>query len=215
LDGLGESPDAHHSTTAAMRTFPLLLAVPALGLAILAQHATAQAVKLYESAGEVASPPSTPEDATLTGLTLLGQADTIVAMAQASPSGAATAALARQSGRAAQAASDALEVAATNYSNGNYASGDSAARVAIAMAELANQALERPSPTLVIEPNPAPGVLITQAGNDVPNSYAGLSPQPFGATPAGPYPPMLRDSLPFGATPIVGSPSKKPPLIAP
>ncbi len=198
-----------------MRTFSFILATPMLGLAILAHQASAQQVVRYESAGEVSSPPSTPVDATLSGLTLLGQADTIVALAQASPSGAATAALARQSGRAAQAASDALEVAATNYSNGNYVKGDSAARVAIAMAELANQALIRPSPTLVIIPNPAPGVLITASGDDVPNSYAGLSPQPFGAIPAGPYPPMIRDSLPFGATPIASSPSKKPPLIAP
>src|SRR5580704_8398887 len=132
-----------------MRTLSFSLATPILGLFILAQQASGQAIKRYESAGEVATPSSTPEDATLSGLTLFGQADTIVAIAQASPSGAATAALARQSGRAAQAASEALEVAATNYSNGNYASGDSAARVAIAMAELANQALTRPSPTLV------------------------------------------------------------------
>ena len=191
-----------------MRTFAVILAAPALGIAILAQHATGQERKLYESAGEVASP-STP--ANLSGLSLLDQADTLVAWAQTAPSGAATYKASRQSALAAQGASDALEVAATNYANGNYAAGDSAARVAIGMAQIANQALLRPDPVLVIEPNPSPGVLITQTGNTVPNSYAGLTPQPFGAYPAGPYPPYMRDSLPNGVTPV----GKRPAMIAP
>ena len=123
------------------------------------------------------TPSPTPEVANaISGLSLLDQADTLVSIAATAPSGAATYRLARQSALAAQAASDALEVAAASYSSGNYAKGDSAAKVAIGMAELANQALIRPSPVLVVEPNPSPGVLITATGNHVPNSYAGRSP---------------------------------------
>lgn len=195
-----------------MRTFSLVLAAPALGIAILAQHANAQERKLYESAGEVTTP-TTPEVANLdlSGLSLLDQADTLVSIAQTAPWGAATYKASRQSALAAQGASEALEVAASNYANGNYAAGDSAARYAIGMAAIANQALLRPDPVLVIEPNPSPGVLITQTGTLVPNSYAGLTPQPFGAYPAGPYPAYMRDSLPIGVTPV----GKRPAMIAP
>ena len=196
-----------------MRTLPFVLAASAVTLAITARNATSQERKIYESAGEVASNPSpTPEVANvISGLSLLDQADTLVSIAATAPLGAATYRLARQSALAAQAASDALEVAAASYSNGNYARGDSAAKVAISMAELANQALLRPSPPSPFEPNPSPAILISSAGSHVSNSYAGLTPQPIGAYPAGPYPSYMPDSLPFGVAPV----GKKPALIAP
>ena len=160
-----------------------------------------------------APPALPPKSRTLSaGLSLLDQADTLVSIAATAPSGAATYRLARQSALAAQAASGCPRSRSREYFlNGNYAKGDSAAKVAIGMAELANQALIRPSPVLVVEPNPSPGVLITATGNHVPNSYAGLTPQPFGAYAAGPYPSYMPDSLPFGVAPV----GKKPALIAP
>jgi hypothetical protein len=194
-----------------MRTLALVLVTPMLGLAVPAQSVSAQAQKYYQSAGEVTAPAATPDNSNLTGVSLIAQADTFVSMAATAPPGATYAAT-RQSNIAARAASDALDAAAAEYSNGHYEAADSMARVAIGMAELATQiATRRPDAFTVVEPNPAPGVLITQDGDRVPNSYAGLTPQPSGSYPAGPYPPMLRDSLPFGATPV----GIKPSLIAP
>ncbi len=209
-----------------MRTFPLL---SALSLAVIATTATGarpaigQVQQVYESRGEVAvpDPAAVPY---VSGSTLLRRADALVSMAQTAPSGASTYPNAREAAHAARAAQDAYDAAVSNYSNGYYATADSAARIAIQKAELAAALAVRPpapplqmvsegevaapGPTTVLVPNPAPAVMI-RAGNDyVTSSYAGLTPQPFGAYPAnGPYPPAMSDSLPFGTRAVGRTPS--------
>ena len=213
-----------------MRTIPLL---PTLSLAVIAtiaarpRPATAQVQQVYESHGEVALPDTTAAPY-VSGSTLLRRANALVSMAQSAPSGASTYPNAREAAHAARAAQDAYDAAVSNYSSGYYATGDSAARVAIQKAELAAAAAARPpapplqmvsegevgapGPTTVLVPNPAPAVLIRQANDYVTSSYAGLTPQPFGTYPAnGPYPPAMSESLPFGTTAVGRTPS----LVAP
>jgi hypothetical protein len=148
-------------------------------------------------------------------------------MAQTAPSSAATYPNAREAAHAARAAQDAYDAAVANYSNGYIETADSAARVAIQKAEIAAAAAARlptpplqlvsegevgqPGPTTVLVPNPAPGILIREANPYVSSSYAGLTPQPFGAYPAEPVSPLVPGSVPFGVTPV----GRTPALVAP
>ena len=213
-----------------MRTTLLLPALSLAVIAAIAAHphaATAQVQQVYTSRGEVAAPDTTAAPY-VSGSTLLRRADALVSMAQTAPSGASTYPNAREAAHAARAAQDAYDAAVSNYSNGYYATADSAARVAIQKAELAAAVAARPpapplqmvsegevgapGPTTILVPNPAPAVLIREASDYVTSSYAGLTPQPFGTYPAnGPYPPAMRDSLPFGTTAV----GRTPTVVAP
>jgi hypothetical protein len=207
-----------------MRRFATLSLTSAFGLVVLSSGTWAQAVESYEAPGDV-----TTSDTTLVllgGPTLLRQAAALVAMAEAAPSAAATYPDARIAAHEALAASLAYQSALNNYSDGYYESADSAARVAVQLAGFAtSDAMRRPQavptvsegslaaagPVVVEVPNPAPVVLITETRTELPSSYADLTPLPFGAVPAGPYAPALRDSLPFGATRV----GRTPALVAP
>lgn len=200
----------------------LLLALPAWAHRVSAQIPPVR--ESYELGGEVAL--NNADVARVMSPSLLNRASALVAMAQEAPAAAATPAVARLAAHFAQLATSAYDVAAASYEAGFYQSADSAARQAISMAEFATaDAMRQPEDVLVVSagavstagpsvllvPNPAPAVLITQSGERLPPSYADLSPQPFGAILAGPYAPPMPDSLPFGATPV----GRKPALIAP
>jgi hypothetical protein len=209
-----------------MRYLALLSFTSLVGVALSGQRTAAQVAESYEAGGDIFA--TTNENlAALAGPSLLRRTAGLVAMAHDAPAAAPTVRAARQAARFAAAASSAYESALSNYLDGFYQPADSAAYVAIRMAELATEvgtlrggavitesaaSLGNPPGSVVLlVPNPAPAVMITETEKELPPSYAGLSPEPFGTYPSGPYAPPLRDSLPFGAIPV----GRTPALVAP
>ena len=208
-----------------MRHFALLSLTSLVSLAAISQRTTAQAAESYEAGGDIFA--TTDENlAAMAAPSLLRRTSGLVAMAQDAPSAAPTYRAARLAARNAAAASAAYRTALANYFDGFYQAADSAASVAMRMAELATEegtlrgsavvtesaaSLGSPESIVLLVPNPAPAVMITETEKELPPSYAGLTPRPFGAYASGPYAPPLRDSLPFGAIPVGRTPS----LVAP
>jgi hypothetical protein len=204
-----------------MRRLALLSLTSLLSIALISQRSPAQMTESYEAGGDIFG--TTNEHlAAVAAPSLLRRTAGLVAMAQDAPAAAPTVGAARQATRFAAAASSAYQAAVSNYSDGFYQAADSAAYVAMRMAELATEvgtirggevvtesaaSLGSPGSVVLLVPNPAPAVMITETQTELPPSYAGLTPRPFGAEPAGPYAPPLRDSLPFGALPVGRTPS--------
>jgi hypothetical protein len=209
-----------------MRRLTLLSLTSLVSVALISQRTPAQVAESYEAGGDIFA--TTNETLAATAVpSLLRRTGGLVAMAQDAPAAAPTVRAARQATRFASAASAAYQAALASYQDADYQAADSAANVAMRMAELATEvgtlrggavvtesaaSLGNPPGTVVLlVPNPAPAVMITETATMLPPSYAGLTPRPFGAYASGPYAPPLRDSLPFGATPV----GRTPALVAP
>jgi hypothetical protein len=204
-----------------MRRLALLSLMPLVSVALISQRSPAQVTESYEAGGDIFA--TTNEHlAAIAAPSLLRRTGGLVALAQDASAAAPTIRAARQAARFAAAASSAYQAAVSDYSDGFYQAADSAAYAAMRMAELATEvgtmlsgevitesaaSLGSPGSVVLLIPNPAPAVMITETQTVLPPSYAGLTPRPFGAEPAGPYAPPLRDSLPFGALPVGRTPS--------
>lgn len=209
-----------------MRRLALLSLTSLVSVALITQRTPAQVTESYEAGGDVSG--TTDQSLPISAIpSLLRRTGGLVAMAQGAPAAAPTVATARRATRFASEASAAYQTALSSYQDGDVQAADSAANVAMRMAELATEVGTLPGGTVVTEsaaslgnpigtvvllvPNPAPAVMITETEKELPPSYAGLTPRPFGAYPSEGYAPVYRDSLPFGAVPV----GRKPAIVAP